>query len=371
MIGRQLDFYKQFYNSDTDHNFDFIFIKDIQHFFRVSTAGEMHDNNSDSAWFFKSHFSSAEQVQQLEKLCDNLTEKLKLKRDLIIAGITDPTQQELIIDDFDLDFKKTDQLQSVQHQERASGFKKTMCKDENTVKNFTAVKLVKGLFKTTEVGELDITLTTTKKNSIDSIVPEVLERISVSENVTSTTDHHFNYLDTISKDNISPSKSHKFTPILSLTSLKSSSKSSMQIPERKKTESIFESSTNTSSSLSSKSGKQSSISTTKKNIPVPRKASMAGIRSKLLTTKRNKESTNRVPSSTPNSFLASAEARSASHEFKIELTFNPSHDHHTGSLSTQPPASIKIKPRLQVLTIQSDKPIPITIDGKFLMESSA
>ncbi|GME98577.1 unnamed protein product [Ambrosiozyma monospora] len=66
MIGRHLDFHKKFYTKKTDHGFDFIFIQNKQHFFRVSTAGENKNNNSDSAWYFRSNFSSDEQVEHLK-----------------------------------------------------------------------------------------------------------------------------------------------------------------------------------------------------------------------------------------------------------------------------------------------------------------
>ncbi|GMG31709.1 unnamed protein product [Ambrosiozyma monospora] len=47
MIGRHLDFHKQFYTKTTDRDLDFIFTQDIQHFFRVSTAGETKLINHD------------------------------------------------------------------------------------------------------------------------------------------------------------------------------------------------------------------------------------------------------------------------------------------------------------------------------------
>ncbi|GMG40293.1 unnamed protein product [Ambrosiozyma monospora] len=187
MIGRHLDFYKQFYTNSTDHDFDFIFIRDVQHFFRVSTAGENHNNNSDSAWYFKSNFSSDEQVEQLEKLCANINEKLQLKRDLIFAGFTDPSEQQAIMDDSGNDAKKIYQLESVQHQETltdSTRLETASSKDKNIVENITAATLTKGLFNKIEWGELDITLSTNKKNSIDSIVPEMLERMSVSDTAT-------------------------------------------------------------------------------------------------------------------------------------------------------------------------------------------
>ncbi|GME89727.1 unnamed protein product [Ambrosiozyma monospora] len=91
----------------------------------------------------------------------------------------------------------------------------------------------------------------------------------------------------------------------------------------------------------------------------------------MLGSRPNRGSTNTL--SSPNSetsFYSSSSiispgGRASSHEYKFELMFNPH------SSSAQPPTSIKIKPRLQVLTIQSDKPIPMTMDGGFLMESSA
>ncbi|GMG55835.1 unnamed protein product [Ambrosiozyma monospora] len=205
--------------------------------------------------------------------------------------------------------------------------------------------------------------------------------MSVSD--TATKSAGVNHLDVIEQNNSSSSKSRKSAP--SSKSLKSSSKSTSKKPESKKSESIFESintifsSTNTSISRSSKSVKQINNSATPKNLTIPHKASSGlGIGSRLLTTVRsNRGRTNTIPSSTStsssssNSSITSLKGRSASHEFKIELTFNPSHHHRSGSSSAQPPKSIKIKPKLQVLTIQSDKPIPITIDGEFLMESSA
>ncbi|GME80228.1 unnamed protein product [Ambrosiozyma monospora] len=352
MIGRQLDFYKQFYSKKTDHDFDFIFIKHVQHFFRVSTAGEKRNNNSDSTWFFKSHFSSDEQIEQLEKLCAEITEKLQLKSDLITAGVTDPSEQQAIMEDSGNDEKKVNQLESVRHQERLlnnTRSKSLKSKDKNVVENVTNAFLTKGLFNKIESGELDITLSTNKKNYFGSIVPEVLERLSVSD--TTTKSAGVNHLD-IPQNNSSLSKSGKSSP--SSKSVKHSSKSTI-----KKSESIFESmfsSTNTSFSHSSKSVKQNN------NPTMPQRVSLvSGTGSTFLYS---------TSSSTPNpsSSITLRKGRSTSHEFNIELTFNPT-DHHLSA--SKPPTSIKLKPRLQVLTIQSDKPIPITIDGEFLMESSA
>ncbi|GME79825.1 unnamed protein product [Ambrosiozyma monospora] len=296
MIGRHLDFYKQFYTNNTDHDFDFIFIQDVQHFFRVSTAGENHENlYSDSAWYFKSNFSSDEQVEQLEKLCSNITEKLQLKRDLIVAGVTDPSEQQAIMDDTGNDSKKIYQLESVQRQETTTNgtrSKAVKSKDKNVVENVTAATLTKGLFNKIESGELDITLSTNKKNSIDSIVPEVLERMSVSD--TATKSAGVNHLDVIQQNNSSSSKSNKSGPS-SKVSHKSSAKSTT-----KKQESIFESintmfsSTNTSFSRSSKSVRQINNSAVPKNSAIPKSSNVSrrtslglGIGSRLLTTVRS------------------------------------------------------------------------------------
>ncbi|GME81586.1 unnamed protein product [Ambrosiozyma monospora] len=235
MIGRQLDFYKKFYNKKTDHDFDFIFIQDVQHFFRVSTAGETKNINHDSAWYFKSNFSSDEQVEQLEKLCNDITEKLELQRDLIAAGVTDTSEQQAIMNT-STDAKKIYQLESARDQERLTDhtrIKVTKSKDKNVVENVTAATLTKGLFNKIETGELDITLSTNKKNSIDSIVPEVLQRMSVADTVTKSTG--IDHLDVIQQNKSSSSKPHD-APTLGSKSLKSSSKSAS-----KKSESIFES----------------------------------------------------------------------------------------------------------------------------------
>ncbi|GME71319.1 unnamed protein product [Ambrosiozyma monospora] len=378
MIGRHLDFYKQFYTNNTDHDFDFIFIRDVQHFFRVSTSGEKHDNNTDSAWYFKSNFSSDEQVEQLDSLCANITENLQLKRDLIVAGVTDPSEQQTILEDSNNDSKKIHQLESVHSQvalPESNRLKPVKSKDKNVVENVTAATLTKGLFNKIVIGEVDITVSTNKKNSIDSIVPEVLERMSVS--YTATKSAGINCFDVIQQNNSSSSKSTKSDPS---SKSKSSSKSTDKRPENKKPESIFESintifsSTNTSFSRSSRSVKRNNNSSTLKDTT---KLSRDSLGLRLL--RSNRGSTNTIPSSISTSssssnspITSSLQGRSASHEFKIDITFNPSHHNRSGSSSSlQPPTSIKIKPRLQVLTIQSDKPIPITIDGEFLMESSA
>ncbi|GME81624.1 unnamed protein product [Ambrosiozyma monospora] len=237
MIGRQLDFYKQFYKNNTDHNFDFIFIQEIQHFFRVSTAGEKYNNNIESAWFFKSHFSSDEQIEQLEKLCADITEKLRLKRDLIVVGVTDPSEQQAIMENSGNEEKKINQLESVKHQEKVihnARLNRNRCEDKNVVKNVTAATLTKGLFNKTESGVLDITLSTNKKNSIESIVPKVLERLSMSN--TATKSITLNNLDDIQSSNSPLAKSHKSVPALSTKSSKSSSNSTSKNPESKKSE---------------------------------------------------------------------------------------------------------------------------------------
>ncbi|GME91055.1 unnamed protein product [Ambrosiozyma monospora] len=101
MIGKRHESYKQFHTSSINDNYDFIFIKEMQHFFRFSTAGSQlnyDDDGSISASHFKSNFTSEDQIQQLDKLCEEMTEKLKLRRDLIMSGITDIGEQDAIID---------------------------------------------------------------------------------------------------------------------------------------------------------------------------------------------------------------------------------------------------------------------------------
>ncbi|GME83580.1 unnamed protein product [Ambrosiozyma monospora] len=213
-------------------------------------------------------------------------------------------------------------------------------------------------------------------NSIASIVPEVLHRMSVADKVTKSTG--IGHLDVTHQNNLSSSKS------VSPSSEDIGKGPENKNPESKNSESVFESintmfsPTNTSTSRSSESGKQINNTISPKTSPLPHKDSLSsGIGSRLLTAVRsNRGSVSAIspstskPSFSPNSSITPLNRRSSSHKFEIELTFNPSH-HSQGSSSPKPPTSIKIKPRLQVLTIQSDKPIPIAIDGEFLMESSA
>ncbi|GME90748.1 unnamed protein product [Ambrosiozyma monospora] len=325
MVGRQMDFCKQFYTNNTDHNFDFIFIKEVQYFFRVSTAGANHNHNSDSAWFFK---------------------------DLFVAGVTDPSEQQSIMDDYSTNTKKKYQLVDNTKLYSATSM------DQSTVKNVTSAILIKGLFNKTKIGELNITLSTNRNNSIDSIVPEVLRMMSISD--TATESIGVIHLDVIqpNRQNSTFSKSHESTQ--NSCSSKPSSKSTSNNPS---TNTMF-SSTSNSLFRSSKSVKQIMYSNTTINKSMQRLG---------LGAESNNENSHTVPFFTSlYSHLSDLshvppKRRSASKEFKIELTFNPNHY----SSFDQPPKTIKIRPRLQVLTIQSEKPIPITIDGEFLMESSA
>ncbi|GME76251.1 unnamed protein product [Ambrosiozyma monospora] len=353
IIGRQIDFYKQFYTYSTNHNFDFVLIKNAQHFFRFSTAGTNCNINSDSAWFFKSHFSSDEQIGQLEKIFADITEKLKLKRALIDAGVTDPSEQQVITDDFNTDYKKKNQLANVPR------FNSVKSGDKNIVKNVTSATLTKGFINKTEVGELNIALSTNKRNSIDSIVPDVLMKSFTSDSATNSTG--FSHLKAnIPKMSYSQfSKSHKSVP----PSSTKSSKPSKSTRNKHFINTIF-SSASTSLSRSSKSVRQIFHTNSSKIKTLPYSS---------LEIDSNKANSNLVPFSTylsplfSNLLPVSLKDRSTFNEFEIELTFNPNRH----SCSAQPPKSIKINPRLQVITIQSEKPIPITIDGECLMESSA
>ncbi|GME79711.1 unnamed protein product [Ambrosiozyma monospora] len=348
IIGKPMDFCKKFYTHSKNHSSDFILVKHAQHFFRVSTAGAVHNHNSDSAWYFKSNFSSDEQMQQLEKLFADTTEKLQLKRDLIGAGVTDLSEQQAIINDFSTTTKKVSQLADTR-------YNPVKPRDKSIVINVTAATLIKGLFNRTEAGELNITLSTSKRNSIDSIVPEVLKKLSITDSDTKSADVNHFYAGRPNRNNSPFSKSYGSVPLSNTKSSNSSFKST----NSSSTNTIF-SSTKISLFRSSKSMKQNIHSDNSKSL------SSSGIGSK-------KESAKTVPFSTSispsllNSSVVPLKGRSASHEFKIELTFNP----NLHSTSAQPPTNTKIKPRLQVITIQSEKPIPITIDGQFLMESSA
>ncbi|GME81047.1 unnamed protein product [Ambrosiozyma monospora] len=161
MIGRQLDFYKKFYTKKTDHDFDFISIRSVQHFFRVSTAGMSHNDDPVSTCFFKYHFSSDEQIEQLMKVYSDISKELKLKRYLIVAGVTDLSEQQAIMEDLSYNEKKIYQLESVQHDEpltESTRLKTVKANVRDVVKNVTAATLTKGLFNKVASGELDITI---------------------------------------------------------------------------------------------------------------------------------------------------------------------------------------------------------------------
>ncbi|GME79489.1 unnamed protein product [Ambrosiozyma monospora] len=330
MIGRHLDWYKQYYNHGGYdlHDFDFVKIREFQHFFRVSTAGHdsssSDDSHSDSDWFFKSNVNSETQVKQIERLCQETTEVLKLKRDLISAGVTDVAEQDNIINSRP-DSKKTSQLLSIQELRHTPKYNSTKFKGENFVENVTSATLVKGLFNRIE-GELSIIVSTDKKNSISSFMPESLERLSKVSKTTKDEPDKFGSKTGIFKSE-RPLLTKNFSSKSQFTTTSSSKSRSKQTS--KKSESIFD--------------------------------------SRFTSTSAPSSTHNAIPKKLNESIDAKLSSRSATHDIEINLTFNP----HRTKPKTPPPTTLIIKPKLQIINIQSDNPIPITIDGEFLLESSA
>ncbi|GME70383.1 unnamed protein product [Ambrosiozyma monospora] len=370
MIGKRRDFYKQFYTKNIKDDYDFIFVKELQHFFRFSTAGSQldYDNEEDaeSVWHFTSNFTSKDQIQQLEKLCKDTTEKLTLRRDLIMAGVTDVDEQNNIID---CTSEKKELYQSKPLEENPPDEKcSTPSFDINQVSNTTSATLVKGVFSKTEVGELTVTLSTNKKNLIQSGFPKKLHHPSVSGTSTKSFSSNKTALGNINNivtdDADAPGyeecESSGSKPLLNQQKSqqqqqRASSSTSELTPSINQSGAIFESiKTMLSSPSDTPVSTFHSSSKSKNTLPNSSTSSKTSVSTSKSTSKPNSVS------------LSSQSPRSTKYDFKIDLIYNPK----TSSRSNLPPKSIKINPKLQILNLQSTSPIPITIDSEFLKEST-
>lgn len=90
MIGKRLDAYKQFYTANTTHLYDFIFLKNVEHHFRVGKSPDSNDYRLD-------YSSTKNQLELMEKTAIETIEVLTEREMLNKIDVTDITQQDEII----------------------------------------------------------------------------------------------------------------------------------------------------------------------------------------------------------------------------------------------------------------------------------
>ncbi|GME70380.1 unnamed protein product [Ambrosiozyma monospora] len=117
-----------------------------------------------SAWHFMSNLTSDDQIHQLDRLCKETTEKLKLRRDLIISGITDVDKQNAIIDTA-MEKKNTYELSPLEEESDNQKVTKFYSNIDDHVYNFTSATLTKDskfLMESTTTESLDLKLNSVK-----------------------------------------------------------------------------------------------------------------------------------------------------------------------------------------------------------------
>lgn len=90
IIGKNLEIYKQFYKQNTTHLYDFIFLKNVEHHFRV---GKLPESNN----FKLNYGSTKDQLDAIEKVAIETSKVLTEREMLQKLNITDLSQQDEII----------------------------------------------------------------------------------------------------------------------------------------------------------------------------------------------------------------------------------------------------------------------------------
>ncbi|GAV28654.1 hypothetical protein PMKS-002128 [Pichia membranifaciens] len=172
-IGRKLDFYKKFYTNDTKHEYDFIFLKNVEYNFRVDTSSNVNDYSADDSL---SDISTNQQLKMIENMVTDKLHEIVERKNLKKIGVTDPREQDEIIFSNLSNNKKSQQLYRADLVPLLSDTKTSMSDGEGFSRVKT-VKLVKDFFSKVE-GDLSVRLSMNRNSQLRAIKPKQLRQAS-------------------------------------------------------------------------------------------------------------------------------------------------------------------------------------------------
>lgn len=159
IIGKRLDIYKQFYTPATKHNYEFIFLKKVEHHFRVGKS------NEDDVLPLN-YGSTKDQLDSIEKTAIEAIEVLTERQMLNQVNITDRRQQDEII------FSSNGKMKITEITTQERDIEKSVL---NGVRHCNMYfKFKKDLFSKLG-GELNILAEMDKNASVKSFLPKLME----------------------------------------------------------------------------------------------------------------------------------------------------------------------------------------------------
>lgn len=205
-IGRKLDFYKKFYTNDTKHEYDFIFLKNVEYNFRVDTSSNTDEYSADDSL---SDISTTQQLKMTENMITDKLHEIVERKNLKKIGITDPRKQDEIIFSNMSNNKKSQQLYRAELVPLLSDTKTSMSDGEGFSRVKT-VKLVKDFFSKVE-GDMTVRLSMNRNSQLRAIKPKQLKHASSKPSSKSNSSLSLNTQNQLN------SNSSSFTSLRSLT----------------------------------------------------------------------------------------------------------------------------------------------------------
>lgn len=186
VIGRKLDFYKKYYTHETKHEYDFIFLKNIEYHFRVDTSITPPNALTLTAGNYYGEISTSKQLKIIEKLvADELNEILE-RKNLNQIGISNQREQDEIIFSSLPSSKKSSQLFGSNDLLPLLTDTKTSLTDTEGFSRYSTINLVKDFFSKVD-GDLSIRLSMMKNAQMKSLIPKQLRHANRKKNITSIT----------------------------------------------------------------------------------------------------------------------------------------------------------------------------------------
>lgn len=183
-IGRNLEFYKKFYTHETSHEYDFIFLKNVEYNFRIDTSSA--HNLED----LTNEISTYQQIKIIENLVTDKLNEIIERKNLKQVGISDPRKQDEIIFSNTSNNKKNQQLNHYNDDSYNNNNNiinslipvlsdtKTSTIDMTGFSRTRTTKIVKDIFNKVE-GDLTVRISINKHALIRSTKPKQLQLASL------------------------------------------------------------------------------------------------------------------------------------------------------------------------------------------------
>ncbi|GAV26957.1 hypothetical protein PMKS-000418 [Pichia membranifaciens] len=159
VVGKRLDAYKKFYTKNTTHQYDFIFLKNAAHYFRVGKVSESPESTA-------SYGSTADQLDLIEKTAQEAIEVLAERKMLKDIDITNIHHQDEII------FSSTGKRKASMDVLRSRGTEKLPL--DMSYKQLMTFHFKKDLFSKLN-GQLSVLCKMDRETTLKSFSPKMLE----------------------------------------------------------------------------------------------------------------------------------------------------------------------------------------------------